>query len=968
MNLPDSDDNGVFQVPAPFVVDATIPVNGASIGVPLRIYDEVVDDRGATVTVDPLLSGTVEPGDVMRLRLEGETAALDSHIFRDVDVKVFMHIPKGRLPFASVFRLYCEVMRGSQNVGASATVTGLYNRIRPGHEAAKPTNGVHSELKLQLPEAILKGVAADFVSAQICFSYPYCRAYDLITLRCNGERQTCTVSAMQAPPPPDPGSAVPATVCFTITRAFLDKAKRSHHKLLFDYTVTDQLGNTVDPAALWSASREVEENLDGTRFLPLIFREVQSDTGDISETIDLEKLARNPLLMIVRTAGGRFQAGDTINATYISRSAGQADMRVSASGVVEADEFGQLRPCILQVPNDKVISASVVTATYEVQRGAVPVGPSMPASAQVIGERLPDLQPPRFQRSVNGVYDPDDPVNVDGANLQVELLGFLPEDRVQPFFEQPSGTGVPSFEAKALNANSRANYPVEKQFIENHRGETFTLFYLLYRNGRTYKSSPLSVLIREAAIKVAPLVIGSRGTTTRYWSNRGSSRWLTALDPGNLSPMSTVWRYDGDSQSFRGSSFDDTQPRRLLRVGSDAFEVVLQRANLFGNGWGDPARPGQANAAFVALRDARSLVAGSLVAWGLAGYGGVLPLDIAALEDVIDVVGGARAMALLRGNNSVEAWGDVAYGGVLCAEVAGLTDVVNITMGGYAGAVLRSNGQVAAWGDVRYGGSVPDDIARVRDIVSISATVSAFVALRGNGQSVAWGDARFGGSLPAEIAALRDVTAVTCNHNACVALRANGSVVGWGEGVSGGTLPPRIARLNNIVEVISSGSAFAALLADRRVVAWGNSKAGGVVPGRITAYTNAIEIIGGGYGFAVRLDNHQIDTWGDPAQGGIVPSAIGRRTDVMQIASTNGAYAVLYADGTVEAFGNPVWGGDIRSVAHQLTHVRSITGNAQAFAFLTLDRRLITAGLPEGGGNSDAVQDPLFQQLSYQLN
>jgi len=963
MNLPDSDDNGVLQISAPFVVDATIPVNGAAIGVPLRIYDDVVDGLGATVTVDPPLSGTVDPGDVMRLMLEGETAILDSHIFGDVDAKVFMRIPKGRLPFASVFGLYCEVIRGSQNVGTSATVTGLYNKIRPGHEAAKPTNGVHSELKLRLPETILKGVTADFVSAQVCVSYPYCRAYDVITLRCNGKRLNYTVSATEAPPPPNPGSAVPITVCFTVTRAYLDSAKWPDQTLEFDYTVTDQLGNTGDPDAIWSASQVVEENLDGTRFLPLIYREVPGESGDVSETIDLSKLDRNPLSLIVLTNDSRMRPGDIINVTYIARVPGQPDEVVKVSGEIEADAFGQNRPCVLQVPYDRVIPGSAVTSNYEVIRGGVRIGIASSALAQVVGEGRPDLPQLRFQKSVNGVYGPDDPANAGGANLQVELLGFLPGDRVQPFFEQPSGAGVPSFEAKALNANSRANYPVDKQFIENHRGETFRFFSLLYRNGQTYKSPPLSVLIREAAPRVAPLVVGSRGTTTRYWSNNGSSRLLTALDPASLSPMETVWQYDGDSQQLHGSRFDDTQPRRLLRVGSGEFQVLLQRANIFGGGWGDPAAPGEANAVFAALRDS-----GGLVAWGLNRYGGTLPAAIAALGDVTEVFGGARAMAALRANNTVVAWGDAAYGGVLSAAVSRLTDVVSVTAGGYGGAVIRSNGQVAAWGDVLFGGSVPAAIAALTDIVKVSATVSAFVALRANGQIVAWGDARFGGTLPVGIAALRDIVAVTCNHNACAALRANGAVVGWGEGVSGGTVPANIAGLTSIVEVISSGSAFAARLTSGQVVAWGNPKAGGVVPPRIAAYANVIEIIGGGYGFAVRLDNHQIDTWGDSAQGGLVPASVARRTDVMQIASTNGAYAVLYADGTVEAFGNPVWGGDIRSLAGQLTGVRSITGNAQAFAFLTFDRRLITAGLPGGGGNSDAVQDPLFRQLSYQLN
>ncbi|MFJ4249919.1 RCC1 domain-containing protein [Pseudomonas sp. NPDC089741] len=960
MSTSRSNDAGVLVIYPPDIPQAVHSVVGADVGISLKISDQVADGLGATVRVDPIASGTVTPGDVIQLFRVGESALLDSQIIYDVNAVIFLRIPNGRLSFDLVNQLFFNIVRGSQNIARSLDLTALYNKIRPGLKDKQPTVEGHSELNLLLPDEILKGVGADFSSAQVCVSYPYCRAHDVITLKCNASLLHYTVKPTEAPPPPNPGSAVPITVCFLVTRAFLDSAKRADQTLEFVFTVTDQLGNTVDPDALWSASQIVDENLDGTRFAPLIFRENQTDSGDVSEIVDLEKLGKNPLLLIVFTTDNRLRSGDIIRATFLSEVAGQPNVVVE--GKIEADDFGQLKPVILPVANDKVISGDAVSASYEVWRNGVLIGISSTATARVVGEGLPELQPPRLQKSVDGVFDPTDPANLQGANGQVEVLGFQPGDTVRLIVEGAPGAGSPVFEAKSLNANSRANFPLGLAFVAANRGKSVKLHFLLLRNGRIFESPSLSVFISEAPSLVVPLVIGSRGTTVRYWSNKGSSRFLSALDPVSLQPLETVWQYEGDSQQFRGQRFDDLQPQRLLRVGSAGYQVVLQRSNIFGNGWGDPATPREGHAVLVALRDSASLVA-----WGDRGYGGILPPAIAALRDITEVFGGARAIAALRANGSVVGWGDAGFGGVVSAEVSRLTDVIKVTPGGYGFAVIRANGQVQAWGDARFGGAVPAAIAGLRNVVSVFATVSAFVALLANGQIVAWGDARFGAALPAEIAALRDIVAVTCNHNACVALRANGTVVGWGEGRSGGDVPADIARLSNIVDVTSSGSSFAVRLSSGRVAAWGNPAAGGLVPSSISAYTNVIEIIGGGYGFAVRLDTNRIDTWGDQDQGGRVPDAVARRDDIVQIASTNGAYAVLYADGTADAFGNPLWGGDVRSVASQLTGVRAIIGNAQAFAFLTADRRVVTAGLAGGGGNSDGVQNQLLRQLSYHL-
>jgi hypothetical protein len=498
MTIPESPDNVVLALDLPRVLGATRPVTGANIGVSLVIYDLVIDGGGATVEVDPALSGTIKPGDVKRLWLVGETTFLDSKIIVDVNAVTTLRIPKGRLHPDRINELFYTITRGSQNIGTSTPpLTMLYNKIRPGLKDINPEIDGHSELALLLPDAIKNGVGADFVSAQVCVSYPYCRAYDKISLKCNGELMTYDVSKNEAPEPPDPGSAIPTKVCFTVTRAYLDRAKRPSQKLDFSYTVTDQLGNTPDTDAVWSASQTVDEDLDGTRLMAAILREKENDPTDESGIIDLAKLGKNPLLLIVLTADNRFRVGDTIIATYTAKIEGQPDVVVTVSGIVEADEFGQKKPCILQVANDKVIAGSTVTVAYELLRGGVLIGTSRVAAARVMGEGLPELKPPRFQKSVNGVLDSLDLANLQGANGQVEVPGYRTGDKVQLIVEGAPGAGSPTFEPQPLNTNSRANFPLNSAFIAANMGKTVKFFYWLFRDGKSFESQPLSASVSK---------------------------------------------------------------------------------------------------------------------------------------------------------------------------------------------------------------------------------------------------------------------------------------------------------------------------------------------------------------------------------------------------------------------------------------------------------------------------------------
>ncbi|MCR8932399.1 MULTISPECIES: hypothetical protein [unclassified Pseudomonas] len=474
--------NTVLVLSPPLVNGQTKPVIGADIGVSLVASDLVNDGEGAVVLVDPPLSGTMDPGDFMELWLVGESAVLDSETIEDPNARTTLRIPKGRLHPDRVNKLYYTIRRGSDNIGTSEPpLEMLYNRIRPGLKDRLTEPGGHSELKLLLPETIKNGVGPEFVSAEICVAYPYCRAYDLITLKCNGEYldPKPRVNPNQAPQPPNPGSEEPITICFTITRAYLEKAQRLDKKLHFSFTVTDQLGNGPDTDAPWSPVQTVDEDLDG-ELLPMpILREVPSDSNDEPGIIDLEKLAGKALSVVVLTSDDRFVVGHDVIATYTAKNTGQpADVVVVVRGKVE-QEFGQKIPCVLEVPNDRIFASSVVTVTYELRKpNGDLVGTSSAANATVT-----DAAP--IKLLLPALVDVVEPIDVlaypNGVTVRIEFPEALPGDRAR-LVEVNAPAGEPQFPLEDF-VNQQVNVVLSSAFLAARHGKVMELRWNLNRNG-----------------------------------------------------------------------------------------------------------------------------------------------------------------------------------------------------------------------------------------------------------------------------------------------------------------------------------------------------------------------------------------------------------------------------------------------------------------------------------------------------
>jgi hypothetical protein len=559
-DLTEALENTVLALSPPRVPEATEPVIGAHYGVPKHAYD--LKPMGLKVEIDAPLSGTVDPHDVITLVLNGRSVAskpINPGEENDLNI---LYIPNGLLLTGRLNELVYTISRGSQNIGTSTPIiTLLYNAIRPGIEDTTPGDHAHSRLELILPPDVIEdGIDADRAKqgVQVCFSYPYCRAHDRIWLNCNGQDVYRTVTVAEAPAIP---SAEPTTVCVMVDESVFERAGDSP-TFVFSYTVDDQLGNGPDTDSPWSATQIVDVDLSGSRLPMPILREKQNDPTDEPGIIDLEKLGKNPLLLIVLTSDDRFLSGDTLNATYTAEVTDQPDVVVTVSGIVEADEFGQKKPCVLQVANDRVIAGSKVAATYKLLRNGTEVGSSRKASARVIGEGLPDLKPPRLQKSVNGVLDPLDAANLQGANGQVEVLGYRKGDTVQLIVEGAPGAGSPTFTPRPLNANSRANFPLDKAFIAANMGKKVKLSYLLIRNG---KPLPLSSILTASVGTIpdghpslpTPAIDGAPGTELDVTQLKAADQLRVGEWPHQVVGQNVWLRYDGFDTNGRAIFYED---------------------------------------------------------------------------------------------------------------------------------------------------------------------------------------------------------------------------------------------------------------------------------------------------------------------------------------------------------------------------------------------------------------------------
>lgn len=492
MTTTQTPDNAVLALSPPRAPEATTPVVGADYGVPKHVYD--LKPMGLTIDIDPPRAGTVDAGDVIRLVLNNaNTEATKTIQPGQENVIHTLYLPKGLLRPNQLNTLVYTITRDSGNTGTSTPeLTLLYNAIRPGNQDRTPGDGGHSELQLILPQDVIDdGIDAERAKegVQVCFAYPYCRAYDVIRLNCNGKDVVRTVTAAEAPASP---SAEPTTICVMVGEDVFQQAG-DNSKFAFSYTVTDQLGNGPDTDSPYSGTVEIDVHLEETRLVAPDMAEDPDDPSDDPTTIDLTKLGSKDLTILVHAFTPTWQPSDKIRVTY---TATKPDAPV-VSHTVEADVGRIPFTYKLMVPNAKVIAGSVVRAKYDQVRNSQIIATSNATKADVIGEGTIELLPPFL---VAPAVQPIDVLaSPKGITVRIEHLYAQPGDRARLVEVNPP-TGAPQFPLEAFNANKRVNTVLSAAFLAARHGKLMKLRWNLNRNGgQAGKSNAMTLSILKIA-------------------------------------------------------------------------------------------------------------------------------------------------------------------------------------------------------------------------------------------------------------------------------------------------------------------------------------------------------------------------------------------------------------------------------------------------------------------------------------
>ncbi|MGH8334174.1 MAG: hypothetical protein ACRER3_13300, partial [Pseudomonas fluorescens] len=364
--------------------------------------------EGATqVKIDPPIGGKYDAialymttlDDPRPLLIERKDAA------KDLNEPIYFNVFQSLL-VERVNIFFYVVERSSGNHEPSIASWTLYHHQLPGGNEV-PGTGDHPHLMLSLPPElgnpprIGKEEAAKGVP--LTLSYPHGQPYDKILLMLNGRRFTFILQ---------PGEENQPYVILLTQELFEQAGNNPAFEIR--YTVISQVNN---PTHQRRESRVIVADVDlaHTTLDAPILREDLNDSEDDPGLIDRNKLKGGPLWVVVLPRAPTYQAGDIVQAIYRSTP---PDLTFPTQGTVEKDGFGQFKPCLMSVPNDRVIGGSQVRVGFELVRNGQVVGRSKEVMAQVMdsGEEPGPLNAPRVPAFDDGLVTDAD------ARASVEVL------------------------------------------------------------------------------------------------------------------------------------------------------------------------------------------------------------------------------------------------------------------------------------------------------------------------------------------------------------------------------------------------------------------------------------------------------------------------------------------------------------------------------------------------------------------
>jgi hypothetical protein len=209
----------------------------------------LVEVDGVPVLIDPWLNMNAYDNAALEAN-ESTTAAASKTIQPGEENKRFTLNLPGEFLQNGINRLRLRVKRPTQEPETSEDLVILFNTPRPGGEVAGV--GDNPNLIMTLPtDVIAKGIDAVRAAqgVDVTLKYPYMRAYDKITLDCDGHTVPHTVTAAQA------------TAGTIVLRLFADAFKNDNPRFAMRYRVVDQIGNSSGPQSPWSSAALIDVHI-----------------------------------------------------------------------------------------------------------------------------------------------------------------------------------------------------------------------------------------------------------------------------------------------------------------------------------------------------------------------------------------------------------------------------------------------------------------------------------------------------------------------------------------------------------------------------------------------------------------------------------------------------------------------------------------------------------------------------------
>lgn len=445
------EDVGVLKIDQVFISGLTTPVIHPDPDVTGGLALSLIVNSLVKVLIDPWFNQSAF--DTAELLINEEPTAVSTKTINpgEENKRFTMDLPAAFLR-NGINRIRLRVTRVVQRPETSDDLVVLYHTPRPAGEVVG--SGDNPNLLMTLPADVIdNGLDAARVAqgVDVRLSYVYMRAYDKITLDCDGHTVLHTVTAAQA------------AAGIVILKLFADAFPRDNPHFAMRFRVVDQVGNSTGPRAIWSKTTYIDVHIQKP-VLDLKQPKVLEARELGGTRLNFEKDFYEAKFATVEVAYTGSASGQTVKVYWLGRNSTYGSEIQTVSYAGEALRF--------LVPRLEVVDClgSGAQISYTVRLpGTTENLPSENLNITVTAQKhhLPEPTLNSDETNLRAYYPPLEAT----YTVRMALFGITTRYGDEVTITQPNFS----------------NLPVPSAWITENRGRSVMFNYTLHRTGTTEK-------------------------------------------------------------------------------------------------------------------------------------------------------------------------------------------------------------------------------------------------------------------------------------------------------------------------------------------------------------------------------------------------------------------------------------------------------------------------------------------------